>query len=158
MNPAMAAAPTAKYIEQQVQAIEQVCIERSVRMTAMRREVYRALVASASPLTAYDLMDQLSERLGRRLAPPTVYRALEFLLDQALIHRLESTNAYLPCNHPGTEHDSVYLLCQECGVTQELTDERVGLMIFEQANERGFNPVRQVIEVQGICAECAPPL
>lgn len=150
--------PGKREIRQQVRTVEDVCAERGVRLTTMRREVYRALVASRAPMTAYDLMDTLSEQLGRRLAPPTVYRALEFLLDQGLIHRLESTNAYLPCNHPGTEHDSVYLLCQECGATDEITDERIGMLIFEDSDRLGFSPVRQVIEVQGVCRECAPPL
>jgi len=150
--------PGKRAIKQQVRTVEEVCAERGVRLTTMRREVYRALVASRAPMTAYDLMDHLSEELGRRLAPPTVYRALEFLLDQGLIHRLESTNAYLPCNHPGTEHDSIYLLCHECGATAEITDERVGLLIFEDSDALGFRPIRQVIEVQGVCQDCAPPL
>ena len=124
-------------------------------MTRMRREVYRALLNSAAPRTAYELMEQLSDDLSRRLAPPTVYRALEFLLDQGLIHRLESNNAYLPCPEPGHEQDCVYFLCQQCGATQELVDERFGQLIFETANDMGFVPIKPVLEVQGRCRNCS---
>lgn len=112
------------------------------------------LLEQSAPLSAYELMERLDRHLERRLAPPTVYRALEFLLAHGLIHRLESTNAYLPCNTPGEVHESVYFLCSECGATAEVADTRIGGLLNQDASTLHFKPKRQVVEVQGVCGKC----
>jgi Fur family transcriptional regulator, zinc uptake regulator len=142
------------HVRRQVGVVERACKERAARFTLMRREVYTVMAERGTPLTAYDLMDILQQRLDRKLAPPTVYRALEFLLDQGFIHRIESTNAYLPCTQPGEEHESIYFMCKTCGATRELSDTRVGELLFEDAREMGFFPLRHIIEVEGYCANC----
>ncbi|HEX4871745.1 MAG TPA: transcriptional repressor [Nevskiaceae bacterium] len=138
-------------------AAEALCRARGARLTEMRREVYAMLLDNAAPLAAYDLMARLDRKLDRRLAPPTVYRALEFLLAHGLIHRLESTNAYMPCVHPGEAHESVYFLCSRCGSTAEVADTRIGGLIHRGAQDLHFKPTRQVVEVQGLCEDCDEP-
>lgn len=127
---------------------------QGARFTAMRRATYDFLLAQQAPLSAYDILAKLETRLKKKLAPPTVYRALEFLLAQGLIHRLETSNAYLVCDHPGEAHDSVYLVCSACGTTQEVDDHAVGHLIETKAAAYGFKPRKQVIEVQGLCRRC----
>lgn len=127
---------------------------QGARFTAMRRSTFEFLLAQKSPLSAYDILAQLETRLKKKLAPPTVYRALEFLLAQGLIHRLETNNAYLACDHPGDAHESVYLVCTACGKTQEIDDHEVSKLLDRQAMRYGFQPRKQVIEVQGLCKNC----
>lgn len=115
---------------------------------------YESLLASKSPLTAYDLIDMLQKRLARRLHPPTVYRALALLLDKGLIHKLESANRYAPCNSPGAPHDSIHFLCNRCGRSEETVDERVRTLLAEDASLRKFTAATQVIEVHGVCRNC----
>lgn len=128
---------------------------QGARFTPMRRATFEFLLGQKAPLSAYDILAQLENRLQKKLAPPTVYRALEFLLAQGLIHRLETNNAYLVCDHPGRHHESVYLVCTGCGVTQEVDDPAVAELLEVKASGYGFLPSKQVIEVQGLCHRCA---
>ncbi|MES2884117.1 MAG: transcriptional repressor [Pseudomonadota bacterium] len=128
--------------------------EQGARFTTMRRATFEFLLAQKAPLSAYDILANLETRLKKKLAPPTVYRALEFLLEQGLIHRLESNNTYLACDHPGERHESVYLVCTGCGATQEVDDPSVGKLLQSRAAAYGFSPSRQVIEIQGLCRQC----
>ncbi len=128
--------------------------QQGARFTAMRRDTFELLLAQKAPLSAYDILARLETRLHRKLAPPTVYRALDFLLAQGLIHRLETSNAYLVCDHPGAQHESVYLVCTGCGTTQEVDDHAVADVLQKKAQAFGFVPRKQVIEVQGLCRRC----
>ena len=154
MNETRRPAPETTDIDAQLRRTEAICDGRSVRLTPMRRAVYRSLLESARPMTAYDLLDRLSEAQGRRLAPPTIYRALEFLMDQGLLHRLESLNAYVVCEQPGQEHDSVFYVCGRCQRAVEISDGRVGHAVFENAQLLEFTPIRQVVEIHGVCKDC----
>lgn len=127
---------------------------KGARFTTMRRATYDFLLAQKAPLSAYDILAKLETRLKKKLAPPTVYRALDFLLEQGLIHRLESNNTYLVCDHPGEQHESVYLVCTGCGTTQEVDDHAVADLLQSKADAFGFSPSKQVIEVQGLCKNC----
>lgn len=129
---------------------------QGARFTPMRRATFEFLLGQKAPLSAYDILAQLETSLKKKLAPPTVYRALEFLLEQGLIHRLETNNAYLACDHPGRHHESIYLVCSACGVTQEVDDPVVAQLLESRAGLHGFAPSRQVIEVQGLCRSCKP--
>lgn len=137
-----------------LEAAEELCRKRRAQLTPMRREVYAMLVEQSAPVAAYELLERLQQRLHKKLAPPTVYRALEFLLAHGLIHRLESNNAYMPCNSPGEEHESVYFLCSSCGTTAEVADTRIGGLLSQDAHSLHFRPRKQVVEVQGLCAKC----
>ena len=129
--------------------------DNGARFTVMRRSTFEFLLAQKAPLSAYDILAQMETRLSKKLAPPTVYRALDFLLEQGLIHRLESSNTYLVCDHPGERHESVYLVCTQCGATQEVDDPAVGDLVEAKARALGFVPSKQVIEIQGLCSSCS---
>lgn len=147
--------PTCRHtLSDRLAEAQHLCSHRGVRFTDMRQAVFEALLACSAPISAYDLLAHLQTNLARKLAPPTVYRALEFLLEQGLIHRLETTQAYLACNHPGIAHESVYFVCSACGKVQELEDPAVAELLALKAQSLGFAPARPVIEVQGLCAGC----
>ena len=101
-----------------------------------------------------DLLEGLEARVGRKLAPPTVYRALDFLLEQGFIHRIASSSKYLTCDHPGEAHESIYFMCSNCGTAREIEDTRIAKLLSEDASGVGFSPQRHVVEVQGVCKDC----
>jgi Fur family transcriptional regulator, zinc uptake regulator len=136
-----------------VAAVEQASEERGLRLTPLRREVLALVAAAGKPVKAYDLLDQLRERHGNA-APPTVYRALDFLLEQGFIHKLESINAYVSCHHPAEAHQVPFLICDSCASAQEVCDARVAELIEAQARAFGFRPQAQTLEVHGLCKQC----
>ncbi len=131
----------------------EVCEGRGTRLTALRRRVLELVWRSHAPQGAYAILETLRRR-GRRAAPPTVYRALEFLLAQGLIHRIESASAFVGCTAPGRPHAGHFLICSDCGATAEVDDRRVGSALRDSAAEVGFRVERQTIELSGYCPDC----
>ena len=133
---------------------EAICRERHERLTPMRRAVLQALLSSHVPLGAYELIDRLAKQ-GARPAPITIYRALDFLRAQGLVHRIESRNAFIACVH---NHDSgepvVFLICEKCGAVGEAAAVAVANTIKTASRAAGFTPKTPVIEISGICAHC----
>ncbi len=132
------------------------CAARGAQLTPLRRQVLRLVLAAEQPMGAYALLDKLRQERGVA-APPTVYRALDFLLEQGLIHKLERLNAFLPCieaGHAGHDHQHQFLICGTCGVTTELTDHAVAHALEAAAAKAGFRSGRMTVEVEGVCARC----
>lgn len=136
---------------------ERLCRARGARLTPQRRRVYELLVSAGVPITAYELLRRLAED-GGNPAPPTVYRALEFLQAHGLVHRLASHNRYIACDHPGHgAHGGVILVCACCGNAREWSDTEVARAVAESARAAGFQVGEDVLpEVEGRCPECAP--
>lgn len=137
-----------------MEAVEHICAERGVRFTPLRRSALEVLLEFNGPVGAYDLLKALGERLGRPLAPPTAYRALEFLLEQGFISRIETRNAFVPSTHPEDRNAGVFFLCNQCGATVELDLGGVADALSERAAALGFHVGRRVVELQGTCADC----
>jgi Fur family zinc uptake transcriptional regulator len=133
---------------------EEICAKRNERLTAMRRRVLEALLASHAPLGAYELIDRLAEQ-GARAAPITIYRALDFLREQGLVHRIESRNAFIACVHNHASSDPVvFLICEKCGAVGEAASAVVADTIKSASRAAGFTPKTPVIEISGVCAHC----
>ena len=135
-------------------AAEALCTQRGERLTEIRRAAYTELLEAGQPVSAYELLQRLQSRLDKPLAPPTVYRPLEFLVQQGLAHRLESTHAFMACDHPADHHQALYLVCTACGGAEEVRAPAVEGLIAQTASSHGFVLKRQVTEVQGLCGEC----
>ena len=133
---------------------EAICAARKERLTPIRRRVLEALLASHQPLGAYELIDRLAVR-GARPAPITIYRALDFLREQGLVHRIESRNAFIACvlDHASTD-PVVFLICEKCGAVGEAASAAVADTIKTASRAAGFTPKTPVIEISGICAHC----
>ncbi len=115
-------------VEDAVAAAERLCAAKDLRFTPLRRRVLELVWSSHKPVGAYALLDQLrDEDLGS--APPTVYRALDFLIENGLIHRIERMNAFVGCSHPGEAHRGFFLICGDCGNAEELESD--GLAEFD---------------------------
>ena len=132
-----------------------ICEGRGVQMTEMRRRVLELLWESGRPTGAYELIEAVKRRDSRPVAPPTVYRALNFLMAQGLVSRIESLNAYVPCAHPERDHDCLFFICRGCRTSVELEDSRIGGLLAEDAAGLGFVATRRTVEVEGMCARCA---
>lgn len=133
---------------------EQLCRQRNVRLTPQRLEVLRLMSQQPGAISAYDLLDLL--RIAEPQAkPPTVYRALDFLMDQGFIHRVESANSYILCHHFGQPmHTSALFICDRCSQVTERTTEDVEKTLQKLAKESGFALRHSVVEAHGLCTGC----
>jgi Fur family zinc uptake transcriptional regulator len=121
----------------------------------MRRQVLAALLGSHQPLGAYEIMERLAP-VGPRPAPITVYRALDFLRENGFVHRIESRNAFLACVHTHADGDPVVLLiCERCGAVGETSSAEVSATLKSAARAAGFLPRSPVVEIGGVCRNCA---
>ena len=141
--------------ENAVSVAAELCRRRGARLTPLRQRVLELVWRSHAPVGAYEVLDWLRAEDGRSAAPPTVYRALEFLMQQRLIHRIESLNAFVGCVDPTRPHVAQYLICGTCGTVDELEDGAIAQAIQSKAEQRGFAIDRQTVEVHGRCARCA---
>ncbi|MBY6203674.1 Fur family transcriptional regulator [Halomonas denitrificans] len=136
-----------------IEEVEQRCAQDSLRLTPTRRRVLELILAADGPVKAYDLLDQLKAEQPSA-APPTIYRALEFLLEHHFIHRLETLNAFVSCFHPEHRHQGRFLICEGCDAVIELPERVSTPELTEFAASRDFRPTRQVLEIYGICSDC----
>jgi len=133
---------------------EAMCAERGQRLTPIRRKVLATLLASHKPLGAYEIIDRLAPK-GPRPAPITAYRALEFLRENGLVHRIESRNAFVACvNNHAVGDLVVFLICEHCGAVGEAPSAAVAAELKTAARAAGFQPKAPVIEISGVCAHC----
>ncbi|TQV64575.1 MAG: transcriptional repressor [Halothiobacillaceae bacterium] len=130
-----------------------LCEDKGARLTPLRRRVLELIWSSHEAVKAYDLLDRLSTE-DRTVKPPTVYRALDFLLEQGLVHRVDSLNAYVGCTHPDEPHDVRLLICNQCGQVTELANPALDQALTRALAETGFKPTRAHLEVHGLCAPC----
>ena len=131
-----------------------LCAQKGLRLTALGRRVLELVWQSHKPLGAYDILAVLSELDGRRAAPPTVYRALDFLLENGLVHRIASLNAFIGCSHPEHAHQGQFLICRNCHAAIELEQKSISDAIVSSALDVGFTVEGQTVEVVGLCSGC----
>lgn len=124
-------------------------------LTNSRQRILDELCAAGRPVGAYELIDILADATGKRPAPISIYRALDYLVDNGLVHRLASRNAFLACGHGHDEREPVvFLICDACGTVSEATSRAVNEGLAALAREAGFATRAQTIEVAGHCARC----
>ncbi|MCY4642086.1 MAG: Fur family transcriptional regulator [Gammaproteobacteria bacterium] len=140
-------------IDASMDRAEAACLDRSERFTENRRAVLKLLLTGHRPLGAYEILERFDWK-KRRPAPAQIYRALAFLESIGLIHRIASRNAYLACSRPGSHLGTVFLVCEQCEMVAELEGTQMQTAINTLAEQSGFEPHTQVIEVTGLCPEC----
>ena len=132
---------------------EKTCQERGVRLTKLRRRVLELVWGSHEPVKAYDILDQLRHDHVSS-APPTVYRALDFLQAEGMVHKIESLNAYVGCGEPQYQHTGQFLICKDCGAVAEMEDTELYQLLTKKSDALGFTVDTAIIEIQGTCNEC----
>ena len=137
-----------------VEAAHELCVRRRIRLTELRRRVLELVWGGHAPIGAYDILDTLrGER--RSAAPATVYRALDFLLENGLVHRIESLNAFVGCGAPRQAHSGQFLICRACDTVAEIDDGEIAGVLSRNAAKLGFRVDRQTVELTGLCPACA---
>jgi Fur family transcriptional regulator, zinc uptake regulator len=133
---------------------EAACARRGAKLTDTRRDVLRLILESPEPIGAYALLDRLRAHSGTG-KPPTVYRALDFLLAQNLIHRVERLNAFVGCHDEAEHHHAAqFLICRQCGRVTEMENAPVQAAITAAAADEGFVVAKATVEVDGTCSVC----
>jgi Fur family zinc uptake transcriptional regulator len=122
--------------------------------TGMRAAVFDALASFDKPASAYDIAEEVSKSLGRRVAANSVYRILDLFVGANLARRVESANAYVANQHPACLHDCIFLICDTCGQAVHIDDDKLTSGVRAAAESAGFSAPRPVIEVRGTCGEC----
>ena len=138
---------------EQLKVVEHKCAEHGARLTPARLTAYTELMSCPTPISAYELIARLEKLQDRKIAPLTVYRHLDFLMQVGLVHKLESKQSYIACDHPQHKHESQYLLCSSCGKADELDSDQLGKILNKLTNQKGFKPVSSVVEVTGLCSD-----
>ncbi len=131
-----------------------VCRQNKSRFTTLRRRVLELIWVSHEPVGAYEILDMMNRDDDVKIAPMTVYRALDFLMENRLVHRIASRNSYIGCNHPEVAHNGQFLICQICGRVAEIQEDAISRSLVEGAARAGFDNVSSVIEIEGRCRDC----
>ncbi len=141
-------------IERRLDDAAQACARDGARFTDLRRHVLDLVLRAPGPVTAYALLDQL-RATRRAAAPPTVYRALDFLQQQGLVHRVERLQAFIGCDEGAAHsHAAQFLICRTCGAVDEVDDHAIADALGHAAAAKGFTPAHATVEVEGTCAAC----
>ncbi|GLQ07886.1 transcriptional repressor [Sneathiella chinensis] len=139
-------------VETALATADQICEERGVRFTDIRRRVLELVWENHGSAKAYDLLERLGGEYSAK--PPTVYRALEFLQENGLVHKINSLNAYVGCSHPLQHKDCFFLICSRCNEVQECCTEPVANAVWQMAAKRHFKPRHTTLEIEGQCQQC----
>lgn len=141
-------------IDQRIAEAEALCLKEGVRLTPLRKEVLSLILGANAPIGAYDLLAKLKGKSERPAAPPTVYRTLDFLLEQGFVHRLASINAFIPCCHPREGHQAAFLICQNCHSVQETSANSLFDELSQLSAKGHFKAQNSMIEISGLCQQC----
>lgn len=152
-------------VEQRVHAVALSCQQQNLRFTPLRRQVFELILAAKKPIGAYDILAQLQQyqqstadsndsTFHKAIAPPTVYRSLDFLLNHGFIHQLSSANAFIPCCHPQGKHMAVFLICHTCGEVEEVSTRHLATLLSPLLAQAKFTMETSVMEIAGKCYHC----
>lgn len=133
---------------------QSLCRAQDKKLTPIREAVLRLIWQNHKPIGAYQLIEQLTIDQGKQVMPPTVYRALDFLLAQGLIHRISSLNAFVGCPFPNAAHSDLFMLCKSCGSVAECSADNVDQAIANTAARSGFSVETHAVEILGLCPQC----
>lgn len=143
-------------VEHAVAAAERVCAAKQVNLTPIRKRVLEIVWRQHEPIGAYEVLAELAKD-GGNPAPQTVYRALEFLQEAGLVHRLDTLNAFLGCARPEDAHSGQFLVCSRCRRVTEIEDSVLNRTLRDRARSLGFRLDASPVEIKAICSQCAIP-
>lgn len=148
--------PSAKKLAQTVERAAKVFEDKNLRFTTLRQKVFEEIAATHASIGAYEILARLAEK-GTRVAPISIYRAIDALMDAGVIHRLESKNAFFACRRADhtTGRRPIFLSCEGCGAVAEVDGQDIFDLIGERAQSAKFTPRVKFVEVQGLCPRCA---
>ncbi|WP_254436767.1 Fur family transcriptional regulator [Ruegeria arenilitoris] len=140
-------------VETALSTAEARCKEEGLRLTPVRRKVLELLLQEHRALGAYAILDRLREE-GFGSQPPVAYRALDFLVQNGFVHKIERLNAFVACSHPGAAHSPAFMICRKCDAVAEAHSAPAKGVLGAAARAAGFEIERTVVEAEGICPDC----
>lgn len=132
---------------------EKICLEAGEQLTPLRQKILQMVWGSHKPVTAYEILNELAKK-QKKAAPPTVYRTLDFLARQGLIHKIESLKAFIGCVEPKNNHTGCFLICKQCQSVEEKPNFDQATFLKEIIQNDGFKAESLVVEIEGLCASC----
>jgi Fur family zinc uptake transcriptional regulator len=144
----------ARCVQRAVATAERVCAAKAVNLTPLRRRVFEIVWRQHEPIGAYEILAELGKD-REKAAPPTVYRALEFLQEAGLVHRLDTLNAFMGCDRPEDEHSGQFLVCSQCRRAAEIEDSVLNRALHDRARSLGFRLETSAVEIKAVCTQCA---
>lgn len=142
------------FIAKHLALAEELCQQQGQRLTETRRDVLTLLLKHGDSMKAYDLLDAL-RKTHPQIAPTTVYRPLQFLVDLGLVHRIDSLNAYIACTHDDPDAHDFLLVCPRCASVSEIEDEKVNKVLAKHLEQQGFVAQHHSVEISAVCRDCA---
>ncbi|MGZ8184832.1 MAG: transcriptional repressor [Methylobacter sp.] len=142
-----------KCVSEALDTAEHICVIRGVQLTPIRHKVLELIWESHKAVKAYDLLDRIKP-LMEAAKPATIYRALDFLIEQGLIHRVESLNAFVGCRCSGHQHEQLLLICNRCHDVEERPATKVMKALAHEVEQAEFIVHSKAIEIHGICSKC----
>ena len=137
-----------------LQSAAEHCLKNGANLTDLRRQVLDLVLAHDGVVKAYQILSELQQARGSA-APPTVYRALEFLVEQGILHRVEALNGYVVCRHLDCAHPSVILTCRDCGKVDEMAADEGFMTLRQLCAGHGFEMDEQQLLLNGRCVQCS---
>ena len=141
-------------VRRAVSAAEELCTRRQVSLTPLRKRVLEIVWRGHEPIGAYEILAEIG-KAREKVGPPTVYRALEFLQNAGLVHRVDALNAFVGCDHPDEGHAAQFLICSKCHRVTEIEDAGLTRALRERASALGFRFERGAVEIKALCDDCA---
>ncbi len=141
-------------VDQAIAVANRICRQNKTRFTKLRRRVLELIWTSHEPVGAYGVLALMNAETEGNVAPMTVYRAIDFLIENRLVHRIASRNAYVGCSHPDSPHAGQLIICNDCGRVGEILEDTITKAVAAGAERVGFDGVSSVIEIQGRCHDC----
>lgn len=140
-------------LAEQLRTAESLCVQRGKRLTPIRRKVLEILLAQHRSVKAYELLE-LIRNIQPGAAPPTVYRALDFLVEEGLVHRLDAINAWTACLDAGGDPHDLLVVCTACGKVAELSDPQLSRQLADKVARAGFALSDHETELRALCSQC----
>ena len=143
-----------KAIKDSITQVFEICKENNIAFTEIRKNIYEIIIKHKKPIKAYEILDQFRNISGKTSHPPTVYRAIEFLIDNGFVHKLSSINSLVGCFHPKIHKECYFLICKKCNIYQECCDNDLAKNIFKTAKKNDFIVSNTTLEIEGHCQDC----
>tara|TARA_B100000035_G_scaffold142462_1_gene121259 strand:- start:2071 stop:2529 length:459 start_codon:yes stop_codon:yes gene_type:complete len=133
--------------------VETICKQKELKLTKLRHRVLKLIWKSHSYVKAYDLLEEL-KKIDPAAKPPTIYRTLDFLIENGFIHKIQSLNAYIGCAHPNEHKECYFLICKKCQNIEECCSEKIDKVVTSTIVKNNFKPNQVTLEISGVCQEC----
>ena len=143
-----------KEVQDSIARVFEICELNSLVFTEIRQKIFEIIIKFKKPMKAYEILDVFTEFTGKRAHPPTIYRAIDFLIENGFIHKLNSINSYVGCFHPKVHKECYFLICKICNIYKECCDKNLTENIFKSANKRDFIVSNTTLEIEGHCNDC----